>query len=227
MSHAQDKFYAREFLASMNGTERAITRSCAGPHSASWLLAVPHEDALSLDDVQFRCAISRRLCLPVNPVPNTCSGCTRELDSFGFHRTTCMRTGLVHARHKSIVSYWRRIFKECGVNIPNRDCERFNRDTHLRRSETDARRMDLVTPGLSGVFNGKPLFIDATCISPVHGNGTPMSGAADNDGICLQRKDRDTHEIDYPDVSQAPHAQLLSLSVVTYGRWERIPPSGS
>ena len=97
--------------------------------------------------------------------------------------------------------------------------ERSLRLPHIRRSENDNRRMDLITRGLSGIFGGKPLFMDATCISPVHGNGLPMVGAADHDGACLRRKDDDTYYTDYPDVFVSPHAKLLSLSVETYGRW--------
>ena len=130
-----------------------------------------------------------------------------------------MRTGLAHARHRVIVATWRRIFKEAGTNIPDRNVERYIRDTHLRNSPVDGRRLDLVSQGISGVFGGKPLFMDATCISPVRGSGVPMARAATEDGAVLSEKDKDTYEVDYPDVAAAPHAQLLSLSVETYGRW--------
>ena len=81
------------------------------------------------------------------------------------------------------------------------------------------RRMDIVTPGIPEVFRGAPLFLDATCISPLHGNGTPMPQAAVTPGIVLQRKDHATRVDDYPDVEASPHAALLSLSVETFGRW--------
>jgi hypothetical protein len=42
---------------------------------------------------------------------------------------------------------------------------------------------------------------------------------ATEDEAVLSKKDKDTYEVDYPDVAAAPHAQLLSLSVETYGRW--------
>ena len=180
---------------------------------------MPRDNTLTLDDTEFRCAMGRRLYMPVSPLADTCSRCNRPLDAYGFHRTTCMRTGLVHARHKYLVSTWRQIFKECGINIPQRNVERHIRDTHLRGNPDDLRRLDLIVPGIPGVFNGQPLFIDATCVSPVHGNGTPMHQADVHNGICLTRKDRETREVDYPDVHEAPHAQLLSLSVETYGRW--------
>lgn len=64
------------------------------------------------------------------------------------------------------------------------------RTTHIRRSETDARRMDLVCPGLDGVFGGMPIFADVTCVSPLRGNGTPMHQAADQDGAAVAEAER-------------------------------------
>ena len=214
-----DVAFSKSFRESLPDTERAILRSGSGPHAAPWLHVIPYEDGLSLDDAQFRISMLRRLNLPVSPLINPCPGCGSSLDQFGFHRTTCMRTGVVHARHKVLVHAWKRLFKEIGVNIPKRDVERPLRLTHIRRSENDNRRMDLITRGLSGIFGGKPLFMDATCVSPIHGNGLPMTGAANTDGACLIRKDEDTYFIDYPDIHTSTHAKLLSLSVETYGRW--------
>ena len=83
----------------------------------------------------------------------------------------------------------------------------------------DRRRMNLVVADIPGIFKGKPLFIDATCVSPIHGNGRAMPQAGDHDGAVTDRKDQETREKDYPDVEAHPSAQLLSLSVETYGRW--------
>jgi len=177
-SNAIEKAFAGSHLQSLTPTGKAVMRSCAGAHSAAWLTAIPHEEASSFDDVQFRCGISRRLGLPVNPLAGLCPACQGALDEFGYHRTTCMRTGLAHARHRVIVATWRRIFKEAGTNIPDRNVERYIRDTHLRNSPVDGRRLDLVSQGISGVFGGKPLFMDATCISPVRGSGVPTKRAA-------------------------------------------------
>ena len=79
--------------------------------------------------------------------------------------------------------------------------------------------MDLVTPGLPGAFGGAPLFMDATCVSPVSGDGRPKPKAADEDGAAVAEAERKNREEDYPDVEASPHACLLSLGVETYGRW--------
>ena len=79
--------------------------------------------------------------------------------------------------------------------------------------------MDIVTSGIAGVFRGKPLFIDATCISPINGRGQAKSRADKYDGKCFERKDNETKDTDYPDVEASQTAQLLSLSVEVFGRW--------
>ena len=179
----------------------------------------PTETSLQLDSAVFRCAVLRRLGLPVAAFRAPCEGCGRELDAEGFHRTTCMRTGRVHARHKVLVTTWRRVFREAGHNIPDRNVEHLMCTTHIRRSADDARRMDLVTPGLPGVFGGAPLFMDATCVSPLTGEGRPKPRAAGEDGAAVAEAERKNREEDHPDVEASPHACLLSLGAETYGRW--------
>ena len=66
---------------------------------------------------------------------------------------------------------------------------------------------------------GKPLFIDATCVSPLRGNDTPTARAASVDGAKLIKVDARTKYTDYPDVEQSSAAALLSLSVEVFGRW--------
>ena len=78
--------------------------------------------------------------------------------------------------------------------------------------------MDIITPGIPEVCRGTHLFLDATCVSPLHANGTPMPQAAGTPGIVLQRADRKNKESDYPDVEASLHASFLSLSVETFGR---------
>ena len=46
-----------------------------------------------------------------------------------------------------------------------------------------------------------------------------MPRAHREDGAALAAKDNATRAQDYPDVHASHHAQLLSLSVETYGRW--------
>ena len=63
------------------------------------------------------------------------------------------------------------------------------------------------------------MFLDATCVSPLTGDGRPKPRAADEDGAAVAEAERKNREEDYPDVEGSPHACLLSLGVETYGRW--------
>ena len=134
---------------------------------------------------------ARCLFLPINPLAATCHRCNSDLDTYGFHLTTCMRTGLVMSRHNHLVKAWGLVFKESGRALARRDYERYIRDTHLRRDVNDNRRLDIVTTGIHGVFQGKPLFIDVTCVSPISGQGVPKPRAADENGAVLTNKDNE------------------------------------
>jgi len=205
-------------LAEVPPSSQARLRSCGGPNAGRWLWSIPKEKALRLEDPLFRCALLRRLGLPVESTGDTCEGCGRVLDNSGLHRTTCMRSGRVQVRHKPLILIWRRIFREAGVHLPDRCIERQMRLTHINRGPQDLRRMDLISPGIDGVFGGSPLFMDVTIVSPLHGNGTPMPNSASRDGAANQRAEDRNKNSDYPDVEAAPDAQLLSLGIETYGR---------
>ena len=130
-----------------------------------------------------------------------------------------MRPGRIQTRHKPLIRIWRRIFTEAGAHIPDRNVERPLNTTHIRRHEQDTRRMDLITPGIAGVYGGNPFFMDVTCVSPLHGTGEPMPRAHTEDGAATLEAARCNRQRDYPDVESSPHAQLLSLGVETFGRW--------
>ena len=213
------KILADQFRSQANPTVKARIRSCAGPNSGRWLFSIPFESSFKMESPLFRCALSRRLGLPVDPITHVCEGCGNDLDPFGWHRTTCMSTGRVQTRHKPIISIWQRIFREAGIPIQDRNKERMLRTTQIRRNNSDARRMDLICHGIDGVFQGSPLFMDMTIVSPLHGNGRPMPRSAKDDGAALQRADERNRIKDYPDIEASPHAQLLCLGTETYGRW--------
>ena len=79
-------------MSALSGSARARLRSSAGRNAARWMTAVPSEDSLRMDDPIFRCAMARRLGLPIAAEADFCDGCGRALDEYGFHRSTCMRT---------------------------------------------------------------------------------------------------------------------------------------
>ena len=132
-----------------------------------------------------------------------------------------MRTGRVQTRSKPSIAIWKRVFREAGINISRANTERMLCSTHIRRSPEDARRMDLICPGIDGVFAGAPLFMDVTIVSPLRGTGIPMPNAATCDGAAVAKAAKDCAVKDYPDVEASSQAQLLSLGTETYGRWSK------
>lgn len=67
------------FRAAPHLRERACGRATA---------KLPTEQALRVDDASFRCALSRRLGLPVTPDSVACEGCGNTVDAHGVHRST-------------------------------------------------------------------------------------------------------------------------------------------
>ena len=130
-----------------------------------------------------------------------------------------MRTGRVQVRHKPLIHVWRRVFREAGIHIPERNIERVLHTTHIRRGDADMRRMDLISPGIDGIYGGCPIFMDVTIVSPLHGTGIPMPHSRNINGAAVQRATDRNRNVDYPDVEASPLAQLLSLGCETYGRW--------
>merc|ERR1712078_558821 len=73
----------------------------------------------------------------------------------------------------------------------------------------DRRRLDVVVHGASAT--GTALCCDATLVSPLHRNGQARSGAADEDGVVLQRA-RARKERTYPELLQGGAAVLVVLA---------------
>ena len=218
-STCREKHHYERYMQSLDASSKARLRSSAGPNSSRWLYAIPSGKQFQLTCPLFRCAVQRRLGMKVDPAAAMCEGCHAHLDGYGWHRTTCMRTGRVQVRHKPLLHVWQRIFREAGVPIAKQNFERLLRTTHIRRGPNDLRRMDLISAGIDGIYNGSPLFMDATIVSPLHGTGIPMPNSRNQDGAALARADRKNRQEDYPDVEASSQGQLLCLGVETYGRW--------
>ena len=198
----------------------ARLRSCSGRNNARWLTTAPTSEQTKLDNPMAQCLLRRRLGLPILAGGDICEAttCQRPLDAFGHHRTACMRTGRVHARHSTAISPWRQVLNEAGYRVHT---ERLIRNTHLAVHHDDQRRMDLVAaPGARGLGarRGVCLFCDLTIVSPLRQDGHSGRGSARRDGAALQqavaRKQRT-----YADISATGAAALIVLGCEVYGRW--------
>ena len=71
--------------------------------------------------------------------------------------------------------------------------------------------------GLS-VARGRPLFVDATCLSPIIGTGFARSGCTTQNGALLDRAVRD-NLLTYHEVEESGLGKLYSLGAEVFGRW--------
>ena len=81
----------------------------------------------------------------------------------------------------------------------------------------DQRRLDLIVPGLN-VYEGLPLFCDATIVSSLTGCGRARPGTSNRGGRLLEDAERDNNRI-YWEVVSTGLGKLLCLGAETYGRW--------
>ena len=182
-------------------------RSCSGPFAATWMTVCPTTDALTMNNWVFQFAVRRRLGLAV---------CWDGPDAHA-HAIIATRGAAMNARHTVMLAAWRQVFIEAGGKVPDRNRERMLRDTHIPVPPGDARRMDLIVPGLN-VERGLPLFCDATIMSPISGNGAPRASTSNADGRLLEQAQTDNDNI-YEEVHSTGLGALLCLGCEVYGRW--------
>ena len=82
------------------------------------------------------------------------------------------------------------VFSEAGGHVPDRNIERLLRNSHVPVPPDDLRRLDLIVPGLN-VARGRPLFCDATVLSPLTRSGAPRGGTSNQGGRLLQNATTD------------------------------------
>ena len=167
----------------------------------------PTTDALTMNNWVFQFAVRRRLGLAV---------CWDRPDAHA-HAIIATRGAAMNARHTVMLAAWRQVFIEAGGKVPDRNRERMLRDTHIPVPPGDARRMDLIVPGLN-VERGLPLFCDATIMSPISGNGAPRACTSNADGRLLEQAQTDNNNI-YEEVHSTGLCALLCLGCEVYGRW--------
>ena len=143
--------------------------------------------------------------------------CRKQLDPQGDHLASCMRTGRVRRRAKPLERMWARIFREAGGRVLENV---FMRDMGIPGVEQyDGRRLEVVVTGLP-IFNGVPLAVDATLVSPLHADGTPWPRADERSGVAIRRAEKDKATT-YPELVQSPIALLTTLACEVGGRWSQ------
>ena len=147
--------------------------SCMGRFSAVWLTTCPVTRALKLSNEQMQCAVRRRLGLAVK---------FEGADRHGHHSLADNTGGRLNARHTGMLAAWKQVLVEAGGRVPDRNEERLLSSTHVLVPSDDQRRMDLVATGLN-VYDGLPIFCDATILSPISRNGNARPGTSNAGGV--------------------------------------------
>ena len=126
-------------------------------------------------------------------------------------------SGRVKRRARPQERMWARICREAGARVQQ---DVLLRDTGLPGiSPTDGRRLQVVATGLP-LFRGVPLGIDASLVSPLHADGQPWVGAADRDGVAIDRAER-CKRAAYPDLIDSPVLRLTTVAAEVGGRMSR------
>ena len=196
---------------------RALLKSQSGPQAGAWLRAIPRERATTIRPGRMQVALRRRLRWPLLLSERHCEGraCRKELDIYGDHRAACMRSGRVLRRAKPLERTWARVFREAGGRVRENV---FLRDMGVPGiGPADGRRIEVLATGLP-LERGVPLAIDATMVSPLHGDGTAWAKADTVAGSSISRGEKKKPDT-YPELVDSPHVKLLTLACEVGGRW--------
>ena len=137
-------------------------------------------------------------------------------DTHGHASLTTNVGGRLNAKHTALLVAWRQVFQEAGGHVPQRNVERMLRDTHITVPAGDQRRLDLVVPGLN-VARGRPLFCDATVLTPITAAGEARPGTSNRGGAPLEAAERDNFN-NYPEVEWSGLGALYCLGAEVFGR---------
>ena len=153
-----------------------------GPVSGVALSTTPSSPLTRMEPALFRVLLQRRLALPL-PLSNRTCWCGRPLDAFGLHRAECARCGVLGRRGFALESAAGRVCREAGARVAT---NQFVRDPVLGvPNANDNQRLEVVADGLP-LFGGVQLAVDTTLVSAVRGDGEPVPGAADRDGLAFE-----------------------------------------
>ena len=202
-------------LNRMSGRDSALLRSQSGPVAGVSLSSTPSSPLTRIEPALLRVLLQRRLALPL-PLSNRTCRCGRPLDAFGHHRVASARCGVLGTRGFALESAARSVCREAGARVAT---DQFVRDWDLGvPNANDNRRLEVVADGLP-LFGGVQLAVDPTLVSAARGDGEPVLGAADRDGVALRRARR-RKDATYPELIRAgARARLVVLGMEVGGCW--------
>ena len=191
--------------------------SQSGPGAGRWLSARPTCAAQQFKAVRLQVSLRRRLRWPLPLGPRLCNGasCRQPLDATGDHWASCTRSGRVKRRSRPYERTWARIFREAGGRVQENVALRDMGAPGI--GAADGRRLEILVTGLP-LYSGVPLGVDATIVSPLHGDGTPWPHAAQRAGVALRRAEA-AKDRAYPELVRSPVVRLVTVAVEVGGRF--------
>ena len=218
------RFLEFEVRPDMSPTERALLLSQGGPFASQFLQALPTKPQLELENLHLHCLLRRRLRLPLAdgirfcPAHSHGNGKSKtleklELDEFGDHLASCMRSGRVQRRANVLEKIWMQVFQEAGGTlVPNEKL----RNMRIGVDQEDKRRVEFAVYNLKF---GPPLLCDVTQVSPLDQNGIPHPKCAVEAGAAfVVAEKRKTNA--YREAAQAAGKVMLeTFACEIGGRW--------
>ena len=228
-SRVREKHFRQSVvLPSLTPAQRALLLSQSGIR-ASHYFSCSKGNAFGATDSsneQFQLNLRRRLRLPLLLDRQTCPArhTDREgrlapvaLDAYGDHMASCMLTGRVKGRATPLEKTLARVCKEAGGRVlPSRPLSQMR----IGVPPSDHRNIEVYVCGLD-CFNGAPLVLDATMVSPLQCNGNPHPRAEIEPGIRMQKRVEKKEET-YPELvaaSERGELKFMILPCEVGGRW--------
>ena len=224
-SRVRDNHYLEfEVRPNLSPAGQALLLSQGGPFASQFLQALPTKPQLELENLHMHCLLRRRLRLPL--VDGLCScpahshgnGKNKstekvELDEFGDHLASCMRTGRVQRRANILEKIWMQVFEEAGGTlVPNEKL----RNMRIGVDQEDKRRVEFAVYNLKF---GPPLLCDVTQVSPLDQNGTPHPKCSVNAGAAFDLAEKRKENRYREAAEKAGKVKLETLASEIGGRW--------
>ena len=117
----------------------------------------------------FRTLLLGKMHLPLQVTERRCEGCHAELDSFGHHHASCIRSGRVKKRGTPPERVVARIFREAGAIVRQNV---FSKDMNVQVAADDQRRVEVLAQDLP-CFGGMQLAVDVILRGVERRRGSP------------------------------------------------------
>ena len=217
-SFLETNFLEQQVKPSLDEPNKALLHSQATGPACAFLRAIPSEPAYTFRPERLQNALRRRVRWPLTTTGQYCGrSCTHRLDSFGDRAAACPRSGRLRLRSRPIEQIWIRILREAGIRLRENV---YLRDTTLPNIDpADNRRIEIVATGLPA-NKGIPLAIDATLVSPLHADGSPLDNAVSAPGTALRNAERGKR-MTYPELVTSPFLRLYTVATEIGGRQNR------